>query len=53
MQGFPDAEERYRASRLHKLAGSLLEQVGEPVLAGYMQHYFGSEKIPTKPYVPF
>lgn len=52
-QGFPDAEEYYHISRTHRLADMLLEQIGEPLLAAYIHHYFSSEKAPTKPFMPF
>lgn len=52
-QGFPDSEEYYTVVRTHEMADQLLKQIGEPILAAYMTHYFGEDKVPTKPFIPF
>lgn len=52
-QGFNDAREHYRITRLHQLANMLLVHIGEPILAGHMQHYFGGDRPPDRPYIPF
>ena len=52
-EGFPGAAEEYRVSRTSKLAETILLHVGEPILAGYISHYFASDKPPTQPYIPF
>lgn len=48
-----DPEHGYRFTRLHTLATLILQHVGEPILAGYVQHYFSSGKPPTQHYKPF
>lgn len=53
VEAFPNAAEEYRISRTSKLAEMVLLHIGEPILAGYINHYFVSEKPPTKPYIPF
>lgn len=52
-QGLGDAEDHYRITRMHRMAQVLLEQLGEPILAGHMLHYFQNDRPPNKPYLPF
>jgi len=52
-QGLPDSDQRYLCMRIHNNATTLLENIGEPILAGYMRHSFDGGKLPTRAYVPF
>lgn len=52
-RSYPDVRQRYQRTRLHDLATLVLQQVGEPILAGCVQHYYTSDKSPTQPYRSF